>query len=125
MVVVVIVVKFVLFHSVYISPWQICTITEEDNALWELTCNDGRSAYFRSTLLKCILGDGRDRSGCDGGVCGGEITCNDGRSAYCRNTLLKCILDDGGGSSGCEGGVSFDSGGDDSFAGGCDSCGMV
>ena len=89
MVVVVIVVKFVLFHSVYISPWQICTITEEDNALWELTCNDGRSAYFRSTLLKCILGDGRGRSGCDGGVCGGGC-CDSGGDDSCAGGGDNC-----------------------------------
>ena len=73
----VVVVMFYLIHFIYISPWQICTITEEDNALWEITCNDDRSAYCRSTLLKCIHGDGCGSSGCDSGVCGGG-SCDSG-----------------------------------------------
>ena len=81
MVVVLVVVKFYLLYFVYISPWQIFTIAEFYNAIWENTCNDDRSDYC-STLLKCILGDGCGCSVCDGGVCGGG-SCYSGGDDSC------------------------------------------
>ena len=88
-VVVVIALMVYLLHSVYISPWQCCTISKEDNALLEVTSNGGRNYYCRSASPKCILSDDNGSGGCDGGVCGGTSCDSDSVDSF------------GGGSDNC------------------------